>query len=453
MHKTPVISIAALTIALLAILLIITPAKAQEGGFTETFDDPTLPGWEHSPEAIVVEGALRLNPGNFALRVGDWSDFTMDIRFQYVGPGDLMIHYHFRDESRYTLHFVENALVFEKINQGVSEELGSASLEAFQPENWLNLNVVLSGGQHVISLNENPVLTVADPDPIPPGAFAFHAEGERAATIDDLRVTGGAILPGEPGEAPAGEPRPSEATVTEAAPPTGIGSHPEGVASMLDELLTIQTNQINLWAFMINLLLAAVTSFVLGRVYIHWGTSLSNRRKFASNFMLLTITTTFIILVVRSSVALSLGLVGALSIVRFRAAIKEPEELTYLFFAIGLGIGFGDNQRLITILALAAGILLIGLMRVFRKSGADVNLHVTVASHNPHKIGLDDIVAALRPHCAQMKLMRLDENEAVLEASFLVEFRSFNNLKQAKDALRGLSEFLEITFLDNKGVW
>ena len=55
--------------------------------------------------------------------------------------------------------------------------------------------------------------------------------------------------------------------------------------------------------------------------------------------------------------ALSLGLVGALSIVRFRTAIKEPEELAFLFFAIGLGIGLGDNQRLITLLALAAGAL------------------------------------------------------------------------------------------------
>ena len=52
-----------------------------------------------------------------------------------------------------------------------------------------------------------------------------------------------------------------------------------------------------------------------------------------------------IIFVVKSSLALSLGLVGALSIVRFRSAIKEPEELTFLFLNIALGIGFGANAR------------------------------------------------------------------------------------------------------------
>ena len=52
----------------------------------------------------------------------------------------------------------------------------------------------------------------------------------------------------------------------------------------------------------------------------------------------------FVILIVKSSLALSLGLVGALSIVRFRTPIKEPEELIYLFLAIAIGLGFGAGQ-------------------------------------------------------------------------------------------------------------
>ena len=123
-----------------------------------------------------------------------------------------------------------------------------------------------------------------------------------------------------------------------------------------------QASPTELSTFVINLALAVLLSYILSLVYIHWGSSLSNRRRFAANFMLITVTTTFIILVVRSSVALSLGLVGALSIVRFRAAIKEPEELAYLFFAIGIGIGLGDNQRLITVLAMVAAILILGAM-------------------------------------------------------------------------------------------
>ena len=154
-------------------------------------------------------------------------------------------------------------------------------------------------------------------------------------------------------EEPQAEEQQTPAAAVEAAPDSGEG----GLSGFLENILSGQAQPVEMQTFMVNLLLSALFAFILGRVYIYWGNSLSNRRSLAGNFMLITITTTFIILVVRSSVALSLGLVGALSIVRFRAAIKEPEELAYLFFAIGIGIGLGDNQRLITLIALIIGIL------------------------------------------------------------------------------------------------
>jgi hypothetical protein len=167
----------------------------------------------------------------------------------------------------------------------------------------------------------------------------------------------------------------------------------------------------------------------------------------------MAVTTTFIILVVRSSVALSLGLVGALSIVRFRTVVKEAEELAYLFLAIGLGIGLGDNQRLITLLALVGAIVIIGLLRLRRRSQADVNLHLTVTSHGSNKLELEDIIGALRAHTAKVGLVRFDENQETLEAAFVVEFRRMTSLSEAKTSLRALSDSVEITFMDNKGLW
>ncbi|MCW5556509.1 MAG: DUF4956 domain-containing protein [Verrucomicrobiae bacterium] len=61
-----------------------------------------------------------------------------------------------------------------------------------------------------------------------------------------------------------------------------------------------------------------------------------------------------------------LGLVGALSIIRFRAAIKEPEELSYLFICIAIGLGLGAQQTIITVIAFA---LLVGILAL-ASSGA-----------------------------------------------------------------------------------
>jgi uncharacterized membrane protein YhiD involved in acid resistance len=215
--------------------------------------------------------------------------------------------------------------------------------------------------------------------------------------------------------------------------------------------LTTQSVEIPIWGFAINLLLAAGLAFILRGIYIRYGRALSNRRAFAWNFVLITMTTTLIISVVKSSLALSLGLVGALSIVRFRAAIKEPEELAYLFLAIGVGLGLGADQRMITFVAFGIIIGIILLMKHSRRRETNQNLYLTVSSHNPEKAALAEIVKILKEHCSAVDLKRFDDTKELLEASFLVEFEDFSQLEKAKSALQQLGETIKITFLDNKG--
>ena len=67
---------------------------------------------------------------------------------------------------------------------------------------------------------------------------------------------------------------------------------------------------------------------------------------FGTTLIALTMITTIVILAVTSNVVLSLGMVGALSIVRFRAAIKEPLEIAFLFWSIAVGIVFLCKRKL-----------------------------------------------------------------------------------------------------------
>ena len=159
-----------------------------------------------------------------------------------------------------------------------------------------------------------------------------------------------------------------------------------------------------------------------------------------------------IITIVKSSLALSLGLVGALSIVRFRAAIKEPEELAYLFLAIGLGLGFGADQRLVTVVAFAAIALVVILRSLCHRREQNHNLHLTISSHNPVKIPLEQIVDTLKAHCTEVSLRRVDESKELLEAAFQVEFDDFDALSQTKNELQRINEHVQITFLDNQGL-
>ena len=79
---------------------------------------------------------------------------------------------------------------------------------------------------------------------------------------------------------------------------------------------------------------------------------------FAMTLVGLSLVTTLVIMAVTSNVVLSLGMVGALSIVRFRAAIKEPMEIVYLFWAIAAGIVIGAGMIPLAVI----GSVLIGIV-------------------------------------------------------------------------------------------
>jgi len=225
-----------------------------------------------------------------------------------------------------------------------------------------------------------------------------------------------------------------------------------GTTKTLQDFITTQSVQVPVLSFVINLIVAAGLAFILSIIYTKFGSSISNRKLFARNFMMITMTTMLVISIVKASLALSLGLVGALSIVRFRAAIKEPEELAYLFLSIAIGLGLGADQTIITMVAFAVITGIIWIKHTSRKTEENHNLYLTVTSHNPHKTELSEIVEALKKHCSNVSLKRFDETKEVLEASFVVGFDDFQQLNQSKAGLQNLNESIKITFLDNNGV-
>ena len=131
--------------------------------------------------------------------------------------------------------------------------------------------------------------------------------------------------------------------------------------------------EISLQNFFIAILLSTILAFVIKKIYIQTSQSLSNKEYFSDLFIPLSIVTCLVITVIKFSLALSLGLVGALSIVRFRAAIKEPEELIYLFLIIGIGLASGANQFLVAIIATIFVSVILLIFSKYRRTNNDTN--------------------------------------------------------------------------------
>ena len=105
------------------------------------------------------------------------------------------------------------------------------------------------------------------------------------------------------------------------------------------EITSVQLSPIQI---IINLTVCIICALILNFVYKTFSNTATN--KFVKIFPIYAIAIFLIITVIQSSIALSLGLVGALSIIRFRTAIKEPEQLIYLLMCTGIGIGAAANQ-------------------------------------------------------------------------------------------------------------
>ena len=105
-----------------------------------------------------------------------------------------------------------------------------------------------------------------------------------------------------------------------------------------------QTSELSLQDITINIIMAAVMGFVIFLSYAlsHRGTIYS--RKFNASLVMLTVLTGTVMTVIGNNIALSLGMVGALSIVRFRTAVKDSRDTVYIFWTViaGMCCGVGD---------------------------------------------------------------------------------------------------------------
>jgi len=221
---------------------------------------------------------------------------------------------------------------------------------------------------------------------------------------------------------------------------------------MFDELSLSATAPLALMPLLFNLVVGAFMALLLRWHFKEFGSTLSNREEFGQVFPFVLLTTVLIISIVKSSLALSLGLVGALSIVRFRTPIKEPEELAYLFIAIAIGLGLGANQTLNTVVAGLGILLIMALFKRKRKDIGDKNLYLSI----DWKAGPDDatdkfisqVNTIMAMHVISSDLRRFDIRDGMLESTYFVDIASTDNLTSLIAELRTDFPDIGLTFLD-----
>ena len=205
---------------------------------------------------------------------------------------------------------------------------------------------------------------------------------------------------------------------------------------------------LSILALAISLGIGTVLSIILRWHFERFGSTLSNRSEFAQVFPLIVLTTVLIITVVKSSLALSLGLVGALSIVRFRTPIKEPEELAYLFIAIAMGLGLGADQHIPTVLAAAFILGVVALLRWGRRGHEHTGLYMSVDWREADSSPLEGLAEIVSSHALAADLRRLDARDGGYEVTYFVDVQGPETAAAMVEALQQRFPGVGVTFVD-----
>ncbi|CAK8716683.1 DUF4956 domain-containing protein [Candidatus Electrothrix gigas] len=212
------------------------------------------------------------------------------------------------------------------------------------------------------------------------------------------------------------------------------------------------SNQLDLLPVLFNFVLCVAMSFAIRSFYIHRSFSLTGKHHIASIIPILSAVVFLVIIIVKSSLALSLGLVGALSIVRFRTPIKEPEELVYLFLAISVGLGYAAGHALITTIITLSIMTIIFMWLSNRKKNTGLEYNMVV-NWPGNSLSLDILIEKVSHYSTTIKLVRFDSGTSGKTAVLLLSPAGKAELTQLTQDIEEHHSGATISFYEAKTNW
>ena len=222
------------------------------------------------------------------------------------------------------------------------------------------------------------------------------------------------------------------------------------------ENFNIDQTPLSLNSLLVNLVVGLIVSILIKTHYRRFGSTITNREEFSNIFPFIVLTTILIISVVKSSLALSLGLVGALSIVRFRTPIKEPEELAYLFICIAAGLGFGANQTVLTLIAILFILISVSLIKFKSKNKVEKNMYLTIELSEIKHFEKDKISnkinIILAEEIKKFDLRQLDVKKDSFQATYIIAIENVDVLEKTIAKLNMSFPEISINYIDQNQV-
>lgn len=193
----------------------------------------------------------------------------------------------------------------------------------------------------------------------------------------------------------------------------------------------------------IALTLALLLGILIYLVYRRFYAGVIYSKSFAITLIGMCVLTCMVTLAISNNVVISLGMVGALSIVRFRTAIKDPLDLLYLFWSITTGITAGAGMYILT---LVAAVVMIVMIAIFYSRVSNNKVYIAVIHYEGDETG-DEVLRAIgkKKYYIKSKTLRGDSTELAVEVNVKGDDLYF------EEKIRKIEKVKDVTLIQYNG--
>ncbi len=177
-------------------------------------------------------------------------------------------------------------------------------------------------------------------------------------------------------------------------------------------LETFNSGTTNYLSMIIVMVVSLAFGLLICLIYSKFYRGVVYRRSFAITLVGMTVLTSMVTLAISTNVVISLGMVGALSIVRFRTAVKEPLDLLYLFWTITTGITVGAQMYILSVIGT---IVMFGLVFFFSSRSTSGHVYILVIHAEPEAYDMIRRAMGQTKYRVKSKTLRKEKMELALE--------------------------------------
>ena len=202
---------------------------------------------------------------------------------------------------------------------------------------------------------------------------------------------------------------------------------------------------ISVTQILISMCITVLLSMFIYWVYKKTYSGVMYSKNFNITIMLISTVTSMVMMIIGSNLALSLGMVGALSIIRFRSAIKDPKDIGFLFWGIAVGLSTGTG---IYIIGIIGSIFIAFLLFIFDRGIYNDNCYLLIVKGND--INFDKIESIIKEHTSKFNLKMKNSTDIFTEATYEIKLKR-NEDNEILRELKTIENIININIVSYNG--